>query len=514
MTAKRQEHGGTDSLRGISLPEGFDETGTFAQKALRPGCPRYFHGSRLDASPEILYFNDSNWSFLMLRSVVLPRTVHTSALVGLFVLACGGDDSPCVDGATCASTTQPTIGVTSAPSTTASVTPTPVTSSAGVNPPPVAPGPTATGGATGTTGPTGSTTGSTAASGPTASTTSAPSSTSSSTTGPVGTTSEVETSAPVDTTGGPEPTGDPNPSGFPEPGAGGTARPSGTAGGLKVLPWAGFAGALSYTFDDATGSQQGNAEQMLSLGVEFTWYLNVNNTGGNALHPMYQQALDQGHELGNHTRDHSESGSDAEAMQSWLMDNYQLVAYTMAAPNGKTAGFDSITNQKFLLDRGVNGGTIGPDGNTTWTNLPTALPNQGAGESVFKGYADGAAGGKWQTVCIHGFTTGGSGGYQPVDFNGWKAGVEYAKTKNLWITSMVNVASYLIGGKAVSSATPAAEGGGQKWTWTLKDTFPPGHYVRVTVDGGTLSQDGQALPWNEHGYYEVSLDAGELTLTP
>ena len=36
----------------------------------------------------------------------------------------------------------------------------------------------------------------------------------------------------------------------------------------------------------------------------------------------------------------------------------------------------------------------------------------------------------------------------------------------------------------------------------------------MRVDGGTLSQNGKALAWNGHGYYEIALDAGSLTLSP
>jgi hypothetical protein len=36
----------------------------------------------------------------------------------------------------------------------------------------------------------------------------------------------------------------------------------------------------------------------------------------------------------------------------------------------------------------------------------------------------------------------------------------------------------------------------------------------VTVDGGTLSQGGDALVWHDRGYYEIALDAGTLTLSP
>jgi len=48
----------------------------------------------------------------------------------------------------------------------------------------------------------------------------------------------------------------------------------------------------------------------------------------------------------------------------------------------------------------------------------------------------------------------------------------------------------------------------------LPEHFPPGRYLRVKVDGGTLSQNGKPLAWDDHGYYEVALDAGALTLAP
>ena len=52
------------------------------------------------------------------------------------------------------------------------------------------------------------------------------------------------------------------------------------------------------------------------------------------------------------------------------------------------------------------------------------------------------------------------------------------------------------------------------WTWSLPAHFPPGQTLRVTVDGGTLSQDGEPLTWDGHGYYEIALDAGMLTHEP
>jgi hypothetical protein len=61
---------------------------------------------------------------------------------------------------------------------------------------------------------------------------------------------------------------------------------------------------------------------------------------------------------------------------------------------------------------------------------------------------------------------------------------------------------------------PVTATGTTTWTWSLPAFFPPGHVLRVTVDGGALSPGGQPLAWDGHGYYEMALDAGTLTWAP
>lgn len=371
---------------------------------------------------------------------------------------------------------------------------------------------TTTNGTTGTTGnPVTGTQGSTGSVGTTSSTSGGPVTTSGST-GAGGMTATAETTGSA-TTGSDLP---PNPSGLPEPGDGGVAQPSGAAGGLVVLPWAGYKGAISYSFDDANSTQINNETQLLGLGVRFTWYLQTGKQeAGNA---FYQRALDAGHELANHTQNHGSGAADQDVnqAQSFLMSQYSVVGYTMAAPNGSTNNYNSISGQLFILDRGVNDSLIGPDDNTNMQNLPSWIPPQGAGTAQFNPKADAAQSqGKWQTVCIHGFTGGSDGAYQPIDLNGFVQHVNYVKDKgDVWIATMLEAGAYFLGRKAVKAAQPQAQGSDQVYSWTLPDVFPPGQYVRVTVDGGTLSQDGVALPWNDHGFYEVALDAGSLTLSP
>jgi hypothetical protein len=120
-------------------------------------------------------------------------------------------------------------------------------------------------------------------------------------------------------------------------------------------------------------------------------------------------------------------------------------------------------------------------------------------------------------VLVHGFTDmdAGEGVYNPVDFSEFTAAVTYAKSfPDVWIDSLVHVGAYWIAQKMFSTLTPDVSGDRSTWTWTLPDHFPPGGYLRVTVDGGTLSQDGTTIPWNPRGYYEVALDKGTLTLAP
>ena len=85
---------------------------------------------------------------------------------------------------------------------------------------------------------------------------------------------------------------------------------------------------------------------------------------------------------------------------------------------------------------------------------------------------------------------------------------------DVWIDSVVNIGAYWRGQKVLSSVTPTTSGSDRTWRWTLPANFPSGKYLRVRVGGGTLTQNGVPLTWDTHGYYEVALDAGSLTLSP
>lgn len=303
---------------------------------------------------------------------------------------------------------------------------------------------------------------------------------------------------------------------LPVPPTSGVPRPAGAVGGLRVLDWAGFEAAVSYTLDDADASQVTSYDALQALGVPFTFYLWTSM--GGAMSDVWARAVADGHELGNHTQTHQMGtapniGADTDTATAFIQQRFGVTVRTMAAPFGNTQYAD-VARSRFLINRGTGGGQIAPNDNTDPFNLPTFIPNAGAPASAFNSRIDMArAAGRWETVLVHAFIP--SGGFQAVALDQFTGAVNYAKSQgDVWIDTVLEVGAYWIAQRLLTNAAPATNGNTTTWSWTLPERFPPDHFVRVTVSGGTLSQAGAPLTWDEHGYYEVQLDEGSLTLAP
>jgi peptidoglycan/xylan/chitin deacetylase (PgdA/CDA1 family) len=305
---------------------------------------------------------------------------------------------------------------------------------------------------------------------------------------------------------------------LPAPSTTGVPRPAGSADGLAVVDWAGFKAAVSYTFDDANTSQIENYDALEALGVPFTFYLWTNMAG--AMSEVWARAVTNGHEIGNHTQSHQMGdaptiGEDTDAGEVFLESSLGVTVYTMAAPYGNTQYAD-VARTRYLINRGTVGGQVSPNDGSDPFNLPTFIPATGALASAFNTRIDTArTAGAWETVLVHGFVGGTDQAYQPVALSEFEAAVNYSKSfGDVWVGTILDVGAYWIAQKLISEATPTSDGTLTTWQWTLPEHFPPNRFVRVTVNGGTLQQNGLPIPWNEHGYYEVDLDSGSVTLAP
>jgi peptidoglycan/xylan/chitin deacetylase (PgdA/CDA1 family) len=321
-----------------------------------------------------------------------------------------------------------------------------------------------------------------------------------------------------------------DPFGLPVPTAGGVAKPAGNPGNLSVLNWAGFKAAVSWTFDDAQPSHIAHYAELQAAGVPMTFYISSGNSGESNFDTTWTQAVQDGHELGNHTAHHchadltgcnfgTAAGTlDAEIDQctDYITQHYpQSAVWTMAAPFGDT-GYKNSAATRFIVNRGVGSGMIGANDNTDPFNLPCHMAGQNETATTFNSQTDGArSSGKWLIFLIHTITPTDANWYNPVAIGDVTAGMTYGKSfGDVWMGTVANVAAYWMGQKLIASAKPSTAGTDTTWTWTLPVGFPAGKHLRVKVDGGSLSQAGTPLDWDEHGYYTVALDAGTLTLSP
>lgn len=331
-------------------------------------------------------------------------------------------------------------------------------------------------------------------------------------------------------------------SGLPIPPVRGLPRPCGAPENLRVLDWAGFAGAVSYTYDDSQPSHIQHYAALNATGIRQTFYVNRETASGSLA--TWRQAVADGHEIGNHTVHHcraptaeipqvngcifgtvppdATADSEIDENSEWIVSTLgQEGVWTMATPFGD-ANWDPFAATRFLVNRDVFQGMIAPNDDSNPFHLPCymagAQQDGGISGSVteFNALIDTArAEGKWMIFLFHTILPTADNWYGPVDIGAITGSVDHIRELgDVWADSMLHVGAYWRAQKMFSSLEPSTCGEVSTWTWQLPPNFPPGMFLRVTVDGGTLEQRGVPLEWDDHGYYEVALDAGELTLSP
>lgn len=320
-------------------------------------------------------------------------------------------------------------------------------------------------------------------------------------------------------------------SGLPAPpGVGNLPQPSGKPGNLVVLDWGGFKGAVSYTYDDAQPSHIDHYPKLQATGVRMTFYFSSNVSWIPNSDAVWRQAVEDGHEIGNHTASHPYANmtggiwgrtlatptEELDTCTEYIIRRFgQPAVWTMAAPYGDV-GWREAAMSRFFLNRGVGGGAIGPNDNSDPFNLPCYMANEGDTAETFIRLIEGArAGGRWLILLYHTISPTGDNWYAPVEITEIIESVEHAKALgDVWIDTVANIGAYWMGQKLLTAATPIESGDELTWTWTLPEHFPSGKFLRVRVDGGRLKQGDRVLQWDPNGYYEVALDEGSLTLTP
>jgi peptidoglycan/xylan/chitin deacetylase (PgdA/CDA1 family) len=317
-------------------------------------------------------------------------------------------------------------------------------------------------------------------------------------------------------------------SGYPSAGASGQSAPTGAGSKVTVLDWAGFKSAISFTFDDTNQTQIDHYKELQALNdkgnnVRYTFYMQTgkNNEMNSTVWP---QAVKDGHEMGNHTKSHQSgaNASDIQAAEDTIKSKFGADAFSLAAPNGDASYQTVGPTLKFLMTNRTagNSGGISPTDDPAgkqW-KLPCIIPaTNSSASSMESSITSGTNGGKWNIFLVHGFTGGSDGAYQPVSINEFVNTVKWARDQGtMWVDSVGRVSAYWVAEYNFNKLTATTSGSDKTWTWktsSFSQGFPTGVYLRVKTDGGVLKQGDKVLAWDDHGYYEVSMDAGTLTLS-
>jgi peptidoglycan/xylan/chitin deacetylase (PgdA/CDA1 family) len=319
-------------------------------------------------------------------------------------------------------------------------------------------------------------------------------------------------------------------------------RPAGRSGrpGLRVLDWAGFKAALSFTFDDSQPSQIEHYPALKAERVRVTYYINPVANWYPGFDATWKDAVAQGSEIGNHTTHHcraaeltdndggtckdglADAGAEFDHTSDYVRTRIgQPAVWTSAYPFGDT-DYRAAAASRFFVARGVWPGMTAAGTQSDALNLPitgfAGDPSSPGGDPVdtFNAAVDNALGqGRWMIHLFHTLLPTSQNWGSGQDIGAVTGNMAYAKSLGtVWLDSVVNIGAYWRGQQLLQAAVPSTNGGVTTWRWTVPPNFPPGRKLRVVVDGGTLSQNGTTLAWDRRGYYEVSLDAQSLSWAP
>lgn len=299
------------------------------------------------------------------------------------------------------------------------------------------------------------------------------------------------------------------------------------AGPVVTVPWNGYPGAASFTFDDACQSQLTNVVPALKARkIHATFFLyDVGGTFTNNKAKWVAAAKD-GNELANHSVDHADFSKTIDAvyqvgdMASRLRKADTAVeAVTFAYPYC-AIGYESAVGAENIIGRGCL--FAAPYQPLKWASPPSNWNNVGAiyvsddanASGPTLAALDAAKNGGWISTLNHGV----GGDWAVVSTANVLAMFDRAIANGLWIGTYQEVAAYWRASLAMDKASVSGSG-----PWTLAWTSPHAKMPRsvklkVKLDAATfgsdvvVSQGGVAIPANLDGSYTVEFMKRGMTV--
>ena len=297
---------------------------------------------------------------------------------------------------------------------------------------------------------------------------------------------------------------------------------------IHVLPWNGYKGAVSLTFDDGEPVHLDVAVPELNQRhLRATFFLIVNRL---PRPEEWKKVAAEGHEIGSHSLDHKHISelSPADEIQqvqearARLQTGLSVPALAFAYPFVEISpGLKAAVGKFHFLARGGGGPPyLKPDAQPDWLNIPSQITLTATPLAVYQGWIDTALkDGAWTVFMIHSIENP-QPWYEPVPkatFLGLLDHLAQRRQEGLWVAPFGEVGAYWQAQKSFEAGLAAVTGTRSgHYTWAIPAIFPRGVVLKVRLEGEgpwKVSQGAEVLHPDADGIYSVAFDLKELSVS-
>jgi len=300
------------------------------------------------------------------------------------------------------------------------------------------------------------------------------------------------------------------------------AASSVVANPVTTVPWNGYKGAVSFTFDDGCASQLTNVVPALQQrGIHATFFV-----PGFGTSPAWIDVAKSGNEIANHTVSHADLTSlTADSVSKEIVNqatrlrglDASIKSLTLAYPGcTNNAMVDTIANKTNLIARACGGGSLPWSTQPSWMQTPAIMVQDTPSyKSAMTAIADAAVNKKWLVTLDHGV----GGEWLSVAPAMVTSMFDLAITDSLWIDTYLNVAAYWRASFTMDTVHTTSSDSG----WTLKwksphAMMPTSVPLRIKLDAGTFGtgytvyQNGKTISAQSNGAYIIDFMTLQLVV--
>lgn len=288
---------------------------------------------------------------------------------------------------------------------------------------------------------------------------------------------------------------------------------------ITTVPWNGYPGAVSFTFDDSEISQLNNLGDYFEKNqdIKVTFFMTGGMNVGNQ--SKYFPMAAKGHEIGNHSKTHSDL-TNSNDLKGEITDykytleskgDFEVVSFATPYCYYNDAVEAEIA-KAHIVNRNCQGAIKYKwDEEPVWERISSDC-YQGNTQQSKGNMSEAKQLNAWTVQLNHGVDGAGFGyGITPSDMISI---MDEAKAQGLWRAPMGRVAAYYRAHFVIDKATSTEIDGGFKVTWTSPHpAMPKSVPLRVKIEGAegkTVKQKGKEIQAESDGSYVIEFMDLEL----